>query len=422
MANGNIIKKLTKKVISNKNANEQLLKNFNKLAKSKPPVNTEIITNLYNNLFYNIPKFGSLSHETLFNQSYNFRKHNTIKYLETQIDNSISDLEELNNKLTELEIGDVNENSVYEDGAILQLGENGGPYQVQDGSRVQKWVMQEGLKREITNDDVYTAIRRGLDLPENPAIGVYYLTELELENIDSGLPIATFPDLNITGYNNLFIGYQDIEVSSAFYELEIICDGNEISDSSNMVLDDDVTAQGQWVLGNAGCSLKLIVDEGTPDEIEAEIVDLNLNRGEIITVKFVRDTGMLNSAVPTNIDSLHMENTPGEVIYTSSPGGPEFTVFNYIREWGSGRKYSGIIHASGRLRYKELQPTLNSNWSILNGLPTEGAGYWQLVDITDTIQTSDYGTKRIFAPGTTMWGALNQNNELQEHFNNMDYN
>ena len=83
MADGNIIKKLTKKVTSNKSANEQLLKNFSKLAKSKPPVNTEIITNLYNNLFYNIPKFGNLSHETIFNQSYNFRKHkyNTKKTL-----------------------------------------------------------------------------------------------------------------------------------------------------------------------------------------------------------------------------------------------------------------------------------------------------------------------------------------------------
>ena len=157
MANEKII--LRKIVISNKESNEKFDKKFEKLAKSEPTINTEIIGNLYDNLFYNIPKQGKNSHQSIIKQSYDYRKASNIQRLETKINKRTETLEILNEQLITLETGDINEHEIYEDGAFLMAGENGSPYQTTEGVISQRWVMQEGRKRLIT-EELYSTIRR----------------------------------------------------------------------------------------------------------------------------------------------------------------------------------------------------------------------------------------------------------------------
>ena len=60
-----INKKLKKTIISNKHANDVLNKNFNQLAKTENLLDFDAIKNIYNNVFYYVPKTGKKSHKTL---------------------------------------------------------------------------------------------------------------------------------------------------------------------------------------------------------------------------------------------------------------------------------------------------------------------------------------------------------------------
>ena len=85
-------RKLTKKIISNKHANDILLKKFSQLAKTKDPVDNETLWEVYNSVFYYIPKAGKESHRDIIDQSYkhiyaqrNKQLSTTIKHLGSSI-------------------------------------------------------------------------------------------------------------------------------------------------------------------------------------------------------------------------------------------------------------------------------------------------------------------------------------------------
>ena len=63
--------KLSKKIISNKLANEAHSKDFSKLAKSTSFVDDTRIKEIYNGLFYTIPVGGKNSHKNIVEQSDN---------------------------------------------------------------------------------------------------------------------------------------------------------------------------------------------------------------------------------------------------------------------------------------------------------------------------------------------------------------
>ena len=68
----NINKKLTKKIVSNKHSNDVLSKGFNQLAKTDDPVNVDMIKEIYNTVFYHIPKKGKKSHKFIIEESDNY--------------------------------------------------------------------------------------------------------------------------------------------------------------------------------------------------------------------------------------------------------------------------------------------------------------------------------------------------------------
>ncbi len=415
MAQQNI--KLTKKVTSNKYANDIHSKAFEKLAKSDPYIDTERIKEMYDKMFYHIPKEGKLSHQSIVEQSYNYVYFEQNDLKDQQIDTTLNDLEVLNDQLTNAELPNTDEHPVFEDGAFLMAGEAGSPYQ----QMTDKWVMHEGKKRKIS-DSIFLMVRRSLGLPEDET-GIYFLKELELEDIPSGKAIETWTDLNLKG-NDIILdnAFEDIIIQSAFYEVDFFCDGNEIQDSINLILDDNPAALGQFYLNNEGCTLKYLVDNGTVDEILPSIEETFIPKGESKTLKFARDTGLGNSAIPSIINGMAMQDiynasAPGIITY----GGEE--VVEYIKEWGPNGKYSGIIHASGRIRYSEKTPNnMNESSQVLNGLPSSPSlgAYYQILDFTEESTLTPYGTKRIFQPGSGLHGALNQDEELQEYFNNLN--
>ena len=78
---------LQKIVISNKDSNDRYKKNFDQLAKSSEEFNVEVIKNIYDSVFYKIPKRGNSSHSDIIEQSYNYVYEDINKQKDVKISN-----------------------------------------------------------------------------------------------------------------------------------------------------------------------------------------------------------------------------------------------------------------------------------------------------------------------------------------------
>ena len=419
-------KSLRKRITSNKHSNTVINKKFEKLAKSGDPIDPERIKSMYNDSFFKIKKIGKLSHDEIIEQSYNYVFYRLNQTLDNRIDTLLYDLDEWNNKLTDSQLPNINEHSVYDDGSFLMAGESPDQEPYQDMFTV--WVMQEGRKRPIADVNVYNTIRKAYGLEIGETTGIYYLTVEELNLIPDGTPIHIYPDLNLEG-NSLIAEDVDLELNSAYYEASFYCEGNEVQDVYNIILNDNGASQSQFFVNNEGCRIKFLVDNGTVDEVLPEIVEVQFNKGDQIIQRFVRETFSLNnSGMPTNISELYTLNSPGELTYDTAyvAGAMDVGVMpisDYIREWGPMGKFTGIVYAEGRIKYRELKPNEETDSHILNGLPSSPSmgSYYQVVNVDQLNQNTPFGTNRIFAPGSSLFGGLNQNSELQSLFDNLSF-
>ena len=419
-------KSLRKRITSNKHSNTVINKKFEKLAKSGDPVDPERIKSMYNDSFFKIKKTGKLSHDEIIEQSYNYVFYRLNQTLDNRIDTLLYDLDEWNNKLTDSQLPNINEHSVYDDGSFLMAGESPDQEPYQDMFTV--WVMQEGRKRPISDVNIYNIIRKAYGLEIGETTGIYYLTIEELNLIPDGAPINVYSDLNLEG-NSLIAEDVDLELNSAYYEVSFYCEGNEIQDVYNVILNDNGASQGQFFVNNEGCRIKFLVDNGTVDEVLPEIVEVQFNKGDQIIQRFVRETFSLNnSGMPTNISELYTLNSPGELTYDTAyvAGAMDVGVMpisDYIREWGPMGKFTGIVYAEGRIKYRELKPNEETDSHILNGLPSSPSmgSYYQVVNVDQLNQNTPFGTNRIFAPGSSLFGGLNQDSELQSLFDQLGF-
>ena len=119
MAQENI--KLTKKIYDKQSANDLFNMSFSELGSSNNSVNNTNINNrlnqlflLYNDLFYNIPKSGTQSHTTLFQQSRD--------YLGNYVDSKDEEIEGLIDRIVELEEKLANQNNPNEEHPFYRNG------------------------------------------------------------------------------------------------------------------------------------------------------------------------------------------------------------------------------------------------------------------------------------------------------------
>ena len=207
-----INKKLKKTIISNKHANDVLNKNFNQLAKTENLLDFDAIKNIYNNVFYYVPKTGKESHKTLIEESYNHIYFNYNRQLDLKIKRLIKDLSRKEGELTSLENPESQEHPIYEDRAILIAGEGGMQYQDMDT----KYIMQEGRKRAFSDDNIFFTTKKLLGIPLEDNDGRYFLTVDELNELPDAPEIAITDDLHVKG-DELVVDLGDIMGSSAYY-------------------------------------------------------------------------------------------------------------------------------------------------------------------------------------------------------------
>lgn len=408
MAKQNI--KLTKNIISNKYSNNIHSKDFNKLAKSKENIDNEKIRDIYHDVFYSIPKKGNLSHISIVKRTYDYLFNSENQQLNQQIDNLVELLSELNDALIATQSPSVPEDPRYPNGSFLIAGENGVKY---PGLHT-IYVMQEGLKRAIDNDgNIYELVRRANNLPyaeDDPLKfgNKYYLTVDELNSIPDGKRITVASDLTIIG-NALKADFEDITLRYSSYKLRLKCIGLETEDAADLLLlDQDFYLSGGCVIQYVKTKPKEAF-QNTVDDYIPEVTTLNMFQGQVATINVGKNPlTSANDGIPNNIE--YPLNTP--VQFNNSD------ISNYIKNWGEGFKYEGIINVQGRVQYQQLENEYVTDpnppdYQILNGLPSS----FSLALGPPGNELSVYGTKMIYPAGTNLHGDQGQESGVQEIFN-----
>ena len=145
---------LNKKVYKNKQTTDFINTSFSELIKSNPNYTIPKFFEVYENLFYDIPKKGEKSHNSLIVQSQEYiNDYNDPK--ESIIEKLLEDLEKKDEELNLKQNPEPKENVFYPNGTFLRT--HGWNAEVVEGvpQGLPIWVMQEGLKREFKSYDVY---------------------------------------------------------------------------------------------------------------------------------------------------------------------------------------------------------------------------------------------------------------------------
>ena len=138
---------LKKEIISNQEAKDILLDNFNEVTISEEKFDSEKIKKIYNDLFYIIPKKGKKSHTTIIEQSTDFVYPEINENLEKGIETLNEDIMELSESSSILNTPTViPQHPLYDNGTLLQEGNVLTNSPIEPNSTI--WFMQEGMKRE----------------------------------------------------------------------------------------------------------------------------------------------------------------------------------------------------------------------------------------------------------------------------------
>ncbi len=200
---------LNKRVYKNKQTTDFINTSFSELIKSNPNYTVPKFFEVYENLFYNIPKKGEKSHNSLIVQSQEYiNDYNDPK--ESIIEKLLEDLEKKDEELNLKQNPEPKENVFYPNGTFLRT--HGWNAEVVEGvpQGLPIWVMQEGLKREFKSYDVYKIVKRALgftnmtyDTDKQELLGdkdtdiVEKVHVSDLNAIPTGKDITSDVDLNV---------------------------------------------------------------------------------------------------------------------------------------------------------------------------------------------------------------------------------
>jgi hypothetical protein len=214
--------KLNKKAFSNK-PTELLDNSFSDLIKIEKPPNTKKFFKLYNEVFYDIPHEGDKSHHSLIERSSEYI-NNYIDPLDKKIDETINNIEKLENEITNKESLSEKEHPFFTNGTFLRTH----AWEIEVINNIPQglpiWVMQDGAKREFKNYETYKSVKKslGFDL-ETPDTEICELVHVgNLNDIPTGKHIQDDVDLNLP------IG-EDLEIDLSlgdiidYYAVNITC-------------------------------------------------------------------------------------------------------------------------------------------------------------------------------------------------------
>jgi len=385
--------KLTKKVISNKYANKIYSKPFEDLTRSSNPINEEKALDLYQNLFYNIPKEGKNSHKSIITESRDYLYPEVRKNSEVKIEQLIEDISNLNKELQLLKTAPP-ANTEYPNGSFITAGNSSGQFQ----GMTTVYIMQDGMKRAFGSEGFYKIARKAFKIPGELYSELYFLSISELNEIPDGLKIERQSQFSA---KNIEADYGIIYQKFPFYTINLHCEGREADDSMDLVagnfwLDDDP---------DDACTVTYVKNEFDGDPEKYSIETETIGVGQTKSIKFARDKhGMkgIPQEAEAQYDSYYDYNIDIQKTGT--------------RTWGKDKKYKGILLAEGRIFNKTTNEHFNTktNQDLLTEIEFD--------EIFGNVRKIySHGCRQLDGTYEDCFGDLNQNNILGEKFNNPDF-
>ena len=396
---------LFKKIISNQKSFNIQEGDFKELILSEEEINDDKLKDIYEELFYTIPKEGDESHEFVLIQSnealypeINENLDNDIKLLEQ---NLLEKNEEyLNKTLPEL----LQIHPVFPNGIFIQEGNTNNNTPIDPESTI--WFVQQGYRRALlgSNKEFWTQLIRksigdktidpiGNSLPLSPP-NIRYSTPEDIMTLKEGQDIATGADISITP----IIAKEEQTAIFSMLNLALHCKGVE-----------------RWY---------------SFEEDEEP-------------VKVSRDALLYGGQDPL---SQAFYDQPKNKEYKVRPNMGAGQSFEYTEEWGEGKKFPSITHIKeGSHVFASIKEpststegnplsstTTGFNYTHLNGIdqyepqPNVPGGQLNILN-NYYYKTSGYGTQMIqrncYGPlADECYGDLGHNNELQELFNDPTFN
>jgi len=243
MAQENV--KINKKVYGAKSANDVIDRSFSELLKSKDPINVEKLFQLYNELFYDIPKEGDQSHTTLIVQSTDYVQ-DFIDPKDEQIDNLLDRIIELEEQLAQ--VNDTKEHPFFRNGTFLRT------------PNTTIFFMQEGKARPIRTESLYRTIAKAQGLDPDATPKPYTEVDASIpEEIGRGKTIRSLSDLNDfeeivptqqTNFIETRTALQNVRVNAGqLAELKAIIEDKEVARDIGRI--NLASAEGQDLIRNA---------------------------------------------------------------------------------------------------------------------------------------------------------------------------
>jgi len=337
---------LTKKIISHRKSNNIYSKSFNDLQKSSRILDDDKIEEIYNNLFYKIPKEGKNSHEYIIIQSKDYLYPGINKRLEDKIDTLVNRIEGLQKELNDLRKPPP-EHPDYPNGSMLTAGTfDGGQYQAMQTV----YYMQEGKKRAFASAELYYIVRKAEKYPGENWSELIFLSVNDLNAIPDGKKITSNSSLSS---KNIDADYGDIYQRLPYYTLDLYCEGREANDTLDLVNGDFWLDTDE----DDACTVRYIKNSFDGDEHLGEsykwsVETQTIGVGKTKTIKFAKDDDVQN-----------LQGIPSE--FTEDDYNAEY---NYaldvqqtgVRHWGKDARFKGIVYAEGRLTITEGGDAFNT--------------------------------------------------------------
>ncbi len=244
---------LNKKAYNNKQTMDFVNSSFSELIKSKDKVSIQKFFDIYRDLFYDIPKKGEKSHESLIVQSQEYI-NNYIDWRDAKIEQLLDELELKENELTQKQNPTTAEHIFYTNGTFLRTHGLDTEYVENVPQGLPIWVMQEGMRREFKSYDAYKIAKRAAgftnmwyDTDKKELMGDKDIDILEvvhttdLNYLPTGRDITESADLNLPSGPDRKI---DISLANIldYYKADLTCLEGVETDNPNEVQPENYSA------------------------------------------------------------------------------------------------------------------------------------------------------------------------------------
>ena len=415
---------LKKEVISNKKAKQLYEEAFDEIIISDEIYDDTKLIKIYDDLFYQISKYGNKSHENIINRSYDIVYPEYKQNLEDQITIANNNLIEKNEELLQLlQPPHISSHPYFSNGEFIREGEV--LSQTPVGNQI--WFIQQGFKRPIAAMWLVNILRKsqgetlfkdGQYVPLRSSINFKFADADQLNSILEAQDINGGADLSIPNneivakenqtylFNQLLVefechGVEKYHEFSYREKTQIAYSNLDIRDANLNIFLDEATGifsaenlatvptnrinevpDGYWYLDQlAACELTYQVDKDPTEDFvpETHTITWSPSTGRYHSKRHISRDSSLYISPSDPVDEYFYTKDPNTIQEQRFKDGIEYPQVWVVKDWGEPKmtKYPQVIQvkSGSRIGAKIFHPTK------ANGSPIVPSGFTQISGI-----------------------------------------